>query len=268
MKRLIVGLTVVVLLVGAGQVTAGIQLAVLNDENPQIYFVDPVSGVLTGTIEIGVSNAIALAADDISQTFYYGDKGSLRRVSYDGMGDSLVGAYFGDQTGILGMGFSPQANTLYGFRMGSLFSVDAATAELTLVASYGGDLGIQGLDVDPVTGRIFAADEKSSRILELHTDGTYDVLFGYPPGRTDVDGLAAARGLIYTIEDDAGDPITVLNQSDGSVLGTLPLPYVVNGSNAGGAIFTPIPEPSTLVIWSLLGALGITVGWWRRRRKR
>jgi len=27
----------------------------------------------------------------------------------------------------------------------------------------------------------------------------------------------------------------------------------------------PVPEPSTLVIWSLLGTLGITVGWRRRR---
>jgi len=27
-----------------------------------------------------------------------------------------------------------------------------------------------------------------------------------------------------------------------------------------------IPEPSTLIIWSLLGTLAITVGWWRRRR--
>ena len=27
-----------------------------------------------------------------------------------------------------------------------------------------------------------------------------------------------------------------------------------------------IPEPSTLIIWSLLGVLGVTVGWWRRRR--
>jgi len=30
---------------------------------------------------------------------------------------------------------------------------------------------------------------------------------------------------------------------------------------------TLIPEPSTLVIWSLLGAIGITIGWWRPRRK-
>jgi len=32
--------------------------------------------------------------------------------------------------------------------------------------------------------------------------------------------------------------------------------------NPGGAV----PEPSTMAVWSLLGALGITVGWWRRRR--
>lgn len=29
---------------------------------------------------------------------------------------------------------------------------------------------------------------------------------------------------------------------------------------------SPIPEPSTLIIWSLLGTLGIAVGWWRRRK--
>jgi hypothetical protein len=27
-----------------------------------------------------------------------------------------------------------------------------------------------------------------------------------------------------------------------------------------------IPEPASLVVWSLLGALGIGVAWWRRRR--
>ena len=27
-----------------------------------------------------------------------------------------------------------------------------------------------------------------------------------------------------------------------------------------------IPEPNTLVIWSLLGTLAIGLGWWRRRK--
>ncbi len=35
--------------------------------------------------------------------------------------------------------------------------------------------------------------------------------------------------------------------------------------SASGIAPEPIPEPSTLIIWSLLGALGIMVGWWRKR---
>jgi fibro-slime domain-containing protein len=27
-----------------------------------------------------------------------------------------------------------------------------------------------------------------------------------------------------------------------------------------------VPEPATIIIWSLLGALGMTIGWWRRRK--
>ena len=27
------------------------------------------------------------------------------------------------------------------------------------------------------------------------------------------------------------------------------------------------PEPASVIVWSLLGGLGISVGWWRRRRK-
>jgi len=31
--------------------------------------------------------------------------------------------------------------------------------------------------------------------------------------------------------------------------------------------YSPIPEPASVIVWSLLGALGIAVGWWTRRRK-
>ena len=47
-------------------------------------------------------------------------------------------------------------------------------------------------------------------------------------------------------------------------------PHPIRGSFQGAFYYQEnvIPEPSTLIVWSLLGALGVTVGWWRRRRKR
>jgi MYXO-CTERM domain-containing protein len=39
------------------------------------------------------------------------------------------------------------------------------------------------------------------------------------------------------------------------------------GGGSGVLRASVVPEPSTLIIWSLLGALGIAVGWWRRRRR-
>ena len=27
-----------------------------------------------------------------------------------------------------------------------------------------------------------------------------------------------------------------------------------------------VPEPATIIVWSLLGSLAIAVGWWRRKR--
>ena len=41
--------------------------------------------------------------------------------------------------------------------------------------------------------------------------------------------------------------------------------YEINGYTGFASVST-IPEPSTLIIWSLLGAVGITVGWYRRRK--
>ena len=33
------------------------------------------------------------------------------------------------------------------------------------------------------------------------------------------------------------------------------------------AAASPVPEPCTLIVWSLLGASGVGIGWWRRKRK-
>ena len=43
------------------------------------------------------------------------------------------------------------------------------------------------------------------------------------------------------------------------------IPSLTGGNDV--AIYSePVPEPSTIIIWSLLGTVGITIGWWRRKR--
>jgi hypothetical protein len=92
---------------------------------------------------------------------------------------------------------------------------------------------------------------------------------GRSPGPTDVlmDPLLmdAASGDFHLRPDspciDAGDTFawapTV--DLDGN-------PRIVNGLIDIGAYEGSVPEPSTLIVWSLLGGLGIAVGWRRRKR--
>ncbi len=40
-----------------------------------------------------------------------------------------------------------------------------------------------------------------------------------------------------------------------------------NRHEAWVATIEPIPEPASLLVWSLLGASGVGIGWWRRRRQ-
>jgi hypothetical protein len=43
-------------------------------------------------------------------------------------------------------------------------------------------------------------------------------------------------------------------------------PRVLNGVIDIGA-YEVVPEPATLIVWSILGASGVTLGWWRRRKQ-
>lgn len=52
---------------------------------------------------------------------------------------------------------------------------------------------------------------------------------------------------------------TVVGNNDDYKLAGLEIDYSV-------APGPQIPEPSTVAIWSLLGAMGVAIGWWRKRR--
>ena len=79
-----------------------------------------------------------------------------------------------------------------------------------------------------------------------------------PPGGPG-DNTYVEDQLVFKLElfGSSIDRDTLLNDIEASAVGV-----VFDSPDVSST-----PEPSTLVVWSLLGALGITIGWWRRRKR-
>ena len=114
------------------------------------------------------------------------------------------------------------------------------------------------------------------------TGGSFTTLFsgslpGFSPQGITVDGDAiylTNGDQILSIPTAVGAPTTfATDPSFGSLRGITSYDdslYVVGTTSAGGDgvwkvdTAASMPEPSTLIIWSLLGTLGIAVRWWCR----
>jgi len=95
----------------------------------------------------------------------------------------------------------------------------------------------------------------------------------------------ANGGTVYILGTDFNYGYGRISSPSGTLTGTLAdgslldlsFAYANGGIAADGDIVllppgaippnSTVPEPSTLVVWSLLGASGAAIGWWRRKRK-
>jgi hypothetical protein len=103
-----------------------------------------------------------------------------------------------------------------------------------------------------VVSGVFAVALGLRQTVSESARGTWLFLLHRPLGRATEKGTSLIVGYFRF---SAG---AVLSSSI-SVMFPFPCFRVASGA--------AVPEPSTLIVWSLLGASGIGLGWWRRRRE-
>ena len=143
-------------------------------------------------------------------------------------------------------------------------------------------LEIDSLDRDPLTS--LTKDGPGAYLVNVDLTNTGDTIInggvlGFQGGTINLqnvlggDNVNFLLGLNQRTPADSEGSKSTLFVADGTVLNSTSI--VVDSLIIGGSVknYFPgtmihddlvIPEPSTIIIWSLLGALGATVGWWRR----
>jgi len=67
----------------------------------------------------------------------------------------------------------------------------------------------------------------------------------------------------FNIWGNGPNSYTYFNNSGSNQYGSGPVSFTVKDLGPAGA---PVPEPTTLIIWSVLGGVGLTVNRWRKRK--
>ncbi len=161
----------------------------------------------------------------------------LGTMTIDGAAASMVGlAYYG--------------GTLYGSRnIGTedIYAIDpntlVATVAITLAPPTGSrDLG--GIDADPETGQLYGTNDAAALrgLVQIDPDGTVTVLAPYPPGETDIDGLAVGGGHAYLVTDEPGS-IYVFDLNTLTYTVPLSTPWTTSELFSAGAWIQPLTGP-------------------------
>ncbi len=120
-------------------------------------------------------------------------------------------------------------------------------------------------------------DQNSAVFLGLTDNEDYGGVESFGQNEPQVDGWVWVTGeaVEYTYWANAAQPDNGGDEDFAHMTSGNPLPGGWGDGQAGVTLAyfveydtptNPIPEPTSLIIWSLLGALGITIGWWRRRK--
>lgn len=195
---------------------------------------DTATGVSAGPEWTG-ARATGLADDDAAQVYYIGYAAELRTASYGapGGGTTLLGSttYQGVSRSFTGLG--AHNGVLYGTHnsgVEGLYAIDLVTLATTLVHTYSNqEIALEGMDFDPATALLWGANDGAAYTDPQGATGrgvmivdvtqpivTEALLYPYPVGENDYDGLAFdPAGRVYLIEDEPA-PLANLDATTGA----------------------------------------------------
>ncbi|MHC4177090.1 MAG: hypothetical protein ACYSWU_06270 [Planctomycetota bacterium] len=131
------------------------------------------------------------------------------------------------------------------------------------------DIQVESLNIEHASGKMAASVTTGADSQHAGGGTLFDIAFDFPKPKKKRFGPGDVS--VYTIELAGIEPGSFDAESVAPG-GQYPLvtAALIQGigpdGEQSGWIATPNPEPSTFIIWSLLGALGLAAGGWRRRR--
>ncbi len=182
----------------------------------------------------------------------------LYALPFGGVAPVLLGTVTTDGTTPLRIdGLAAIDGKLYGVVDNGLsdgfYSINLTTFIATLIASYDPmTIDISGIDADPVSKKIYGADDAQGSIVEIDPlTGSTSVLASFPIGQMDIDGVAVGAGKIFLVSDEPGF-IYTYNLKTNSYDSPIISPFGQTDIFAGGAAYMPMLE-DLVDEWSQIG---------------
>lgn len=234
---------------GARELSA--QLIVGNDQSgtATIYEVNVSSGVATPLYSSANTDAKpwGMAYDPQGNTLYWNNGSTLFSSPY---GPTLTPTsvpltYNSATVNFVALAF--RNGKLLGTRniaTEAVYEVDPATGVSTLLYTYPSTLDFGGLDVDYASGVLYGLSDTGQQGLHrIDVPGqSTTLLFPYPAGETDIDGLAVHGGRAYLVTDGPNTTqasFYVYDIASGQQIATLPSPFTGSGTFAAAAFIAP-----------------------------
>ncbi len=236
----------------------------VEDATSDVYSIDPNTGTTTFLFDTGIPVSVYGASTSNSVGVIYATNiSNLYSVNVLAGTTSPGVPFSGATSSIRELGFDRASGVLFGTDYTSLYTVNPATASTALIGGLGGPSALWAMTYVPGSG-LYGVNQTNQTFYSINTTSGAATAIGatgadriidiaYEPATGRLIGSANSPGRIYTLNLGTG-AATLLNNV--GVPGML-----------GIAEVNPVPEPSSIVVFLGLAAVGLAGYGWRRSRR-